>query len=327
MSRWLIALLALLLLAACSEPEPPEPPAPETERVAAETLEQAAERRADEACKDALRARWLALEHARGEVHEQPEQPEQPVEEPEIAPQPLPTPVAPPFRSAGDPVIAIVIDDIGHNLHQGRRLLALPVPVTLAILPHTHAARQLADEAAALGRPVMLHQPMENGAGLAIGPGGLYSDMPTVELQQTLAANLDSFEHIRGINNHMGSQLTADRQAMDQVMQVLRERGLYFIDSRTTHHTQAAFAAEAAGVAHLSRDVFLDNERSAEAIGRAFDQGLAVAREQGSALVIGHPYPQTIAFLEQRLAGDLLQEEGVEVISVEALLERKYGRR
>lgn len=317
MSRWLVVLL-VLVLAACSESEPP---VAQSERAAAEE-QAAAERRADEAYRNELRARWLELEHAR---RNQPVQPEKELEpEPELSPPPV---IAPPAISAVDqPVIAIVIDDIGHNLHQGRRLLALPVPVTLAILPHTHAARQLADEATALGRPVILHQPMENGAGLSIGPGGLYSDMPPDELQQVLTANLGSFSHIRGINNHMGSRLTSDREAMDQVMLVLRERGLYFIDSRTTHHTQAAFAAEAAGVPHLSRDVFLDNERDAAAISRAFDRALKVAREQGSALVIGHPYPQTIAFLEARLAGDLVQEEGVEVISVEALLERKYRR-
>ena len=318
MSRWLSVLLALVL-AACSEPQPP---IAEDKRAAADTPEQVAERRADEAYKDELRARWLALEQARRDLSEQIEQLEQAVAEPDV--EPLPTPAA--ALPTGNPVIAIVIDDIGHNLHQARRLLALPAPVVLAILPNTRGARQLADEAAALGRTVILHQPMENGAGLAIGPGGLYSDMSAVERRQVLTDNLDSFGHIRGINNHMGSRLTSDRQAMDQVMQVLRERGLYFIDSRTTHHTQAAFAAEAAGVPHLSRDVFLDNERDPAAIGRAFDRALKVAREQGSALVIGHPYPQTIEYLEGRLTGNLLQEEGVQVVSVEELMQRKYPR-
>lgn len=331
MSRWLIALLALML-AACSEPELPEKPAPgvaEIEQVAVHNQparEPAAEHRAEaeEAYRDELRARWQALEQTRRDLSEQLEQLEQAAKAPDLTPEPLPAPT--PAPSSGNPVIAIVIDDVGHNLHQGRRLLALPVPVSLAILPHTHAARQLADEAAALGRSVMLHQPMENGVGLSIGPGGLYTGMPSEKLVQVLTANLDSFEHIAGINNHMGSRLTADRQAMDQLMQVLRERGLFFIDSRTTHHTQAAFAAEAAGVPHLSRDVFLDNERNPAAIGRAFDRALKVAKEQGSALIIGHPYPQTIEFLEQRLAEDLLQKEGVRVVSVEELLERKYRR-
>src|SRR5690606_16589335 len=113
-----------LVLAACSEPEPP---APDIERGVAQE-QTAAERRADEAYKDELRARWLELEHA------ERNQPVQPVEEPEPEPEPLPAPVVvPPAGNAGNaadlPVIAILIDDIGHNLHQGRRLLALSVPV------------------------------------------------------------------------------------------------------------------------------------------------------------------------------------------------------
>lgn len=270
-----------------------------------------------------LRARWLELEQARRELIGQIEQL---AEEPEPRSAAPAVPAVVPLVSADGetkPAIAILIDDIGHSLSQGRRLLALPAPVALAILPHTQAARQLADEAAALGRTVILHQPMENDAGLSIGPGGLYSDMPAGQLQRVLQANLDSFDHISGINNHMGSRLTADRPAMDQVMQVLRGRGLYFIDSRTTHHTQAAFAAEAAGVPHLSRNVFLDNERNAAAISRAFDRALEVARREGTALIIGHPYPQTLEFLEWRLAGDLMEEEGVEVVDMAELLVRE----
>src|SRR5690606_36668696 len=318
MRQWLVLLLALGL-AACGDPDTP---APEREPVSDETLDAATERRADAAHMDELRARWIELEHAQHQPAPATELPPEPDQPPAALPsEPVSAPVS---GMAGEyPVIAILIDDVGHSLTQGRRLLALPEPVSLAILPHTQAARTLAEEAAARGRTVILHQPMENGAGLSIGPGGLYSGMPAAELQQVLRTNLDSFGHIRGLNNHMGSRLTAERPAMDQVMQVLRERELFFIDSRTTHHTQAAFAAEAAGVPHLSRNVFLDNERSAEAIGRAFDRALEVARREGQALVIGHPYPQTLEFLEWRLSGDLMAEEGVEVVDVVELLGRE----
>lgn len=291
----------MFLLAACSEPEmPPTEPG----NAPAEEQSNATDKQQADAFHDQLPARWLELEHA--------------AQKQAVTAEPL-------FTAMADiPAIAIVIDDVGHNLGHGRRLLALPVPVALAILPKTVAAQRLADEAAEVGRTVLLHQPMENGAGLSIGPGGLYSYMSGVEIQQTLTANLDNFAHIRGINNHMGSRLTSERKAMDWVMQVLNERGLFFIDSRTTSYTQAAFAAEAAGVRHLSRDIFLDNERTAEAIGTAFSRALELARKRGSALIIGHPYPQTIEFLEQRLAGDFFEREGVRVVSVKELLARKY---
>ena len=321
MSRWLIALLALML-AACSDSEPPvpEPDATPVEMPVQTPVEPQAGTHDDQPSPSQPEQESISQPIAR----------DRPEPQLELIP-PLPPSVEPVVERqvvamAGIPAIAIVIDDVGHNLSHGRRLLALPDPVALAILPHTQAAQQLADEAVQAGRTVMLHQPMENGAGLSIGPGGLYSGMSGAALRQTLQTNLDSFAHIRGINNHMGSRLTREREVMDEVMQLLEERDLFFIDSRTTHHTQAAFAAEAAGVQHLSRDVFLDNERTAEAIGNAFNRALELARKQGSALIIGHPYPQTIAFLEQRLAGDIFEREGVRVVSVEELLMRKYGR-
>ncbi len=318
MRTWIAGLLALLL-AACSEPDSPAVDSGESGEASTPVVVD----EADSAYYDQLRARWLELEHADRAAAAQTLEPE-----PEILSQPLPepAPITPVIDAAATPAIAIIIDDVGHSLAQGRRLIALPVPVALAILPHTPAAQRLAEEAGAAGKTVMLHQPMENGAGLSIGPRGLYVGTPRAELEQVLQGNLNSFVPIQGINNHMGSRLTAEREAMDWVMRVLRERGLFFIDSRTTSETQAAFAAEAAGVRHLSRDVFLDNQRTPQAIDAAFNRALVLARRQGSALIIGHPYAQTLDYLEQRLADDLLHSEGVEVVSVEELLARKYRR-
>lgn len=219
------------------------------------------------------------------------------------------------------PRLAIIIDDVGHGLAQGRRIIDLPAPVALAILPHTLAAERLATEARQAGKPVMLHLPMENQGGTDIGPGGLYAQMSEAEFRQVLAANLDSLPGAKGVNNHMGSRLTTLRPQMDWLMEALLKRGLFFVDSRTSAQTQAAAAAGAHGVPHVSRNVFLDNLRTPEHLNSAFDKAVARAREQGKAVLIGHPYPETLAFLEQRLVG-LEAREGVRVVPVEALLER-----
>lgn len=317
-SRSLLASCLLMLLSGCGEPDAPEQERADEPLVTLPLELPAPEpARQDDAHYDELRARWLELEHAA----RPPAAAEDDIPEPAAEPvEPPPIPVTDPGAT---PAIGIIIDDVGHHLSRGRRLIALPVPVALAILPHTQSADALAAEATAAGRTVMLHQPMENGAALPIGPGGLYSDMERGELERILRANLDSVAAIRGLNNHMGSRLTSDRQAMDWVMPILAERGLFFVDSRTSAATQAAFAAEAAGVRHLSRDVFLDNDRSAAGLEAAFQRALVLARQRGTALVIGHPYPETLAYLERRLP-DLQRQEGVEVVSVEELLARKY---
>ncbi|UJJ33383.1 divergent polysaccharide deacetylase family protein [Halopseudomonas maritima] len=236
---------------------------------------------------------------------------------PPVAPLPESEPAS---SSAALPRLAIIIDDVGQSLTVGRRVVALPGPVALAILPQLPHSQTLAEEAAAAGKPVMLHLPMENMAGLSIGPGGLTTAMAEGEFRSRLQQSLNAFGPIQGVNNHMGSRLTADRQRMDWLMQVLAERQLFFVDSRTTAQTQAAFAAKAARVPHVSRDIFLDNVRSEAEIDHEFRLVLARARKQGAAVLIGHPYPETLDYLERRLPQ--LEAEGVQLVSVQVLLER-----
>jgi uncharacterized protein len=255
--------------------------------------------------------------------------PVSPAESPELVETPalnVEVPASRPISSvrhrgeADLPLLAIIIDDVGHGLSQGRRIIALPAPVALAILPHTLAARQLAEEARQAGRTVMLHLPMENQGGTSIGPGGLYAHMSQAEFQRVLNENLDSFQGIQGVNNHMGSLLTTLRPQMDWLMQELKMRGLFFVDSRTSAQTQAAGAAAARGLPHLSRHVFLDNLRTPDHLNRSFDEAVRRARKEGYAVMIGHPYPETLAFLERRLSG-LEEREGVRVVPVETLLD------
>lgn len=308
---WVLALL----LAACSDSNP-SPDNSAAQQDSAAELSAAAEKIATQLAADRRRSEWLQLEHAGWPPATVP--PTRPAD------RALNEPVISRMSAAERPQLAIMIDDVGHHYARGRRIIDLPVPVALAILPQTHSAARLATEAHAQGQAVMLHLPMENAAGLAIGPGGLYSGMSREVLLASLADSLGRFAPIQGVNNHMGSRLTAERAPMDWLMGELHERGLFFVDSRTTAQTQAALAAEAAGVRHLSRDVFLDNQREPEAIHQAFQRGLALARKNGSALLIGHPYPETLDYLERWLPG-LAEREGIEVVSVQALLARKYA--
>lgn len=233
---------------------------------------------------------------------------------------------APPISPARQlPRLSIIIDDIGNNRAAGERVIALSGPVALAIMPFTRNAQALAELATQAGKPVMLHLPMENLAGLAIGEGGLSTQMQRAAFDDQLRASLNAFSPIQGVNNHMGSKLTADRERMDWLMAQLDARQLFFVDSRTTKETQAAFAAQAKGVASVSRDVFLDNQRTDEALEREFKLVLARARKQGSAVLIGHPYPETLRFLERRLP-ELEEREGVQLVGVQALLSRPRPR-
>lgn len=205
------------------------------------------------------------------------------------------------------PRLVLIIDDIGDNLALGRRAVDLPGAVAIAILPHTPHAATLAAQATQRNKIVMLHAPMSNHSRQLTGPGTLSTDMDRHRFLTVLRANLAAVPQARGVNNHMGSELTEHPLQMSWLMGELRQRELFFVDSRTSPHTTAEVQARSAGVPHLRRHVFLDHNRAPAQINAQFERWLALARKTGTAVAIGHPYPETLALLERRLPALMLQ--------------------
>lgn len=217
--------------------------------------------------------------------------------------------------------IAIIIDDLGHDIRKGQRALRLPGPVAYAILPHTKYGRRLAIAAHKNNKEVLLHQPMQSLGQDDPGPGKLVTGMPNLEIAITLENNLKSVPYSVGVNNHMGSLLTQSPQEMAAVMATIQNHGnLFFIDSLTTPRSIAADMAAMFEIPFLSRKIFLDSDRDERVINDQFDQLLKIARRQGTGLAIGHPYNQTLSMLEKRLP--LLAAKGVKLISVSELIEK-----
>ncbi|WP_432697028.1 divergent polysaccharide deacetylase family protein [Marinobacterium sp. YM272] len=217
------------------------------------------------------------------------------------------------------PRLVLIIDDVGSSLEKGRAALALPGPITYAILPFRTYSRELSQEASAQGKEVILHAPMANTRQLELGPGGLTPAQTREQLQQQLSDSLDAVPEAIGVNNHMGSLLTQLDEPMGWVMEVIHKRGLFFIDSRTTASTRAMSIAQAAGVPSAERNVFLDNDRSIEAITGEFRRAVELALNEGRAVVIGHPYPETLAVLQTLLP--TLGELGIVQMSAAAYLD------
>lgn len=217
------------------------------------------------------------------------------------------------------PRIAILIDDLGYNRQGMESSLALPYEVALAILPETPFALPTALTAKEQGRITLLHAPMENQRELKLGPGGLYANMTEHQLKATLNKDLDGLPGIQGVNNHMGSLLTTKADSMKWVMEVLEGRSLFFIDSLTSPKSVAKKTAQEYGLKTVSRDVFLDNIRTEKAIDKQFSRLIKRARRHGSALAIGHPYPETMAYLKKRL--NHLEADGVRLVRLSDVLE------
>jgi len=215
-------------------------------------------------------------------------------------PPKIPPPVAPP---SGRPRVALVIDDMGYDLDLAEAFLALDVPLTVAVLPFSPHKEDVLAAARRHNQPVMLHLPMEPEEYPRVdpGPGALLTGMTPDELIGQLRKDLQDVPGAVGVNNHMGSRLTQDSTRLNQVFSVLKERGLFFIDSRTTDKTLGYQSARLLQVPFAQRDVFLDHRQEADAIRRQLETLVRRAERNGQAVGIGHPHRVTFEVLREFL--------------------------
>ncbi len=204
-------------------------------------------------------------------------------------------------RDSREPRLSIVIDDLGNDRAQADALFRLPFPLTLSVLPHLSNSGEIAEEAHRRGYQVLLHLPMASTSGQLDEAVELHPGMDSSAVGRTFTAMLETVPYAVGVNNHEGSLGTSDPALMKELMPLLHERNLFFVDSRTTAVTVAETAAHTAGVPATSRNVFLDDEQSAGAIRKQFALAVRDAREKGSALAIGHPHPETLQVLAEML--------------------------
>lgn len=215
--------------------------------------------------------------------------------------------------------ISIIIDDMGFQQDAGLRAIQLPGAITYAFLPHTPYSHSLANTAHNQGKEVMLHLPMQAMGSNHLGPGGLTLDMNRKLFRETLIADLASVPHVAGINNHMGSLLTRHPGHMQWLMEEIRQlESLFFIDSRTTHHSVASKLANEHQIPARQRDVFLDDDPSPEAVINQFNRLIEKANRQGSAIGIGHPYDSTVSVLAVMIPQ--LKNMDIELVPVSQLV-------
>ncbi|MCM3876259.1 MAG: divergent polysaccharide deacetylase family protein [Thermoanaerobaculia bacterium] len=236
----------------------------------------------------------------------------------------MPSDFEPVDRGPGG-VLAIVIDDVGFDPPSRTLLASLAGPLALAVIPNTpHGA-----EAARLARKndwdLLVHLPMDPESGRAekdsLGPKD-----DDAAIRAGVLAALARLPGALGINNHQGSKATADARVVRAVLEVVKERGLFFLDSRTTTASVAGAEAAKLGVPFLARDVFLDDVMTEfadpggapGALEAAWEKAIALAKKRGQAIVIGHPRKETLAFLSEKIG--LLGKEGPRLVRVSELV-------
>ena len=203
--------------------------------------------------------------------------------------------------------IALIIDDVGYDMKALKRLLALPFPMAISILPDAPGAAEAAMRAYESGNVVMLHLPMEPTTPkyrARMGPSFLRMDMDQSQVRQKFTQALEQVPYVTGVNNHMGSLLTTLEAPMQWVMDLCKEHALFFVDSKTAHASVAADVAAKAGIAWGARRIFLDHTVNAEDLKLAWGSALRCAQQKGSCIVIGHPHAETLDFLEHQVRSE-----------------------
>ena len=186
------------------------------------------------------------------------------------------------------PALYLVIDDVGYDRNLLQPFLALPIPITFAVLPHLPDSRASARLIDRKGQEYILHQPMEAVGGDDPGPGAISSKMESKRIRKVVNDNLKELPKAKGVNNHMGSKGTAESSVMNPLLKELKQQRLFFLDSRTTAESVGYERAREAGVPFSARNVFLDNEDTKEYIDRALEESWEIARHRGEAVMIGH---------------------------------------
>lgn len=219
------------------------------------------------------------------------------------------------------PKIAIVIDDLGGEDKISRELLLIDVPVTFSILPFTTYSRALATEAHLKGKEVILHLPMEPHGYPKVKPGkgALLDEMNEERLLQQLARDIASVPNIKGVSNHMGSRLMEDPEKLKIIFSDLKQRGLFFLDSRTTPQTAGLRTARSVGLKALERTLFIDHSPEEETIHEKLEHLIRSSLSTGMAIGIGHPHAATVRAIQEMVPRT--KEKGIEIVPLSALFD------
>jgi polysaccharide deacetylase 2 family uncharacterized protein YibQ len=201
------------------------------------------------------------------------------------------------------PKIAIIIDDIGYDRQIAMELYLLDSNLTFSVLPFSPFGPAIAQKLSAKGAQLMLHLPMEpfQYPKADPGPGALFASMTPDMLLSQLRKDLKEVPGVVGVNNHMGSKLTADSAKMNQIFTILKKKDLFFVDSRTSSISQGEASARLFKLRFAHRDVFLDNSQNIPYITGQFAKLIKYAQKHGTAIGIGHPYRVTLETLKIEL--------------------------
>ena len=217
--------------------------------------------------------------------------------------------------------VAIIIDDIGWNLSIIEEIEKINQPLTLSILPKAPYSKKIADKLKDTNYELILHLPLEPMPPFqCLDRGLIKTEMTDEEIKRTFEDDVNEFlPYIKGINNHMGSLYTINEEKMRILLENVKEKNLFFVDSLTNSKSCGYKIAKELGVKTAKRDVFLDFSPNPEEINKKIDELIRIAKEKGSAIGIAHAKATTINILKNRISD--FEENDIKIVPVSSLLD------
>ena len=228
---------------------------------------------------------------------------EKPAPREPLARKDIPAAIPKPAPRKALPSVALIIDDLGYDKKIAQKFAQLDLVLTFSILPHSPFQQKIARLARSKGLEIMIHMPMEPVEYPQVnpGPGTLLTSMSPDELIEQLDQNLNTLPSVKGVNNHMGSRMTSESTQMYQIFSVLKKRGLFFIDSRTTAESLCEPSARLFQVPFAQRDVFIDHHLKPDFIRNQIKELIRIAKKNGEAVGIMHPHATTLKILQEMI--------------------------
>jgi uncharacterized protein len=223
--------------------------------------------------------------------------------------------------------VALIIDDFGNGMRGTEEMFALPVKLTVAVMPFLPTTRADAIRAHKRGDDVLLHLPMEPRQGKPewLGPGAVLANMSDEEVRERVEAALDNVPYAIGINNHMGSRVTGDERVMGIVLSVCRERGLVFVDSKTSNRSVAGKLAQEMGLPRVENQVFLDDTYTVPYVLKQMRRVHEQALKSRYCISIGHVGIQGKETAAGIRAGLEEMKDSVEFVGISDLVEDEWN--
>ena len=196
------------------------------------------------------------------------------------------------------PKLVIIIDDVVSK-SQKDKILNIGYPITMAFLPPNGVQKESAIIAQNLPFH-MIHFPMQaskNFKNIEVNTLNISDSYETIEARVKQLRVL--YPNATYTNNHTGSVFTENYEAMDKLFRALKKYNFIFVDSRTTPNSVAKELSIKYQMPYIVRDTFLDNDRSFTAIQNQLKDAIRVAKKQGFAIAIGHPYEVTFQVLKE----------------------------